>query len=151
MNLYLDMPLFSNQKTYYTDNVPLLPYVFRGVIDYYTTYTNFFANQEEQLLRSLDYGAYPSYILTASESRDLKYTDSYNLFTTVYSHWKDNIVKNYQVMQAGYNAIGNSYVVSRNVKEIGLVEITYSNNQIIIIDYRNSCYQVVGGSEWIYL
>ena len=151
MNLYLDMPLFSNQKTYYTDNVPLLPYVFRGVIDYYTTYTNFFANQEEQLLRSLDYGAYPSYILTASESRDLKYTDSYNLFTTVYSHWKDNIVKNYQVMKAGYNAIGNSHVVSRTVLEIGLVEITYSNNQKILIDYRNSCYQVVGGSEWIYL
>ena len=81
----------------------------------------------------------------------LKYTDSYNLFTTVYSHWKDNIVKNYQVMKAGYIAIGNSHVISRTVLEIGLVEITYSNNQKILIDYKNSCYQVVGGSEWIYL
>ncbi len=152
MNAYLDMPLYSNQFNYYTDTVPFLPYVFRGVIDYYASYTNFFANQEEQLLRALDYGAYQSYILTNGESRELKYTDSFYLYTTVYEHWKDNIINNYNNLKDGYLAMGNSNVTFRTVLEPGLVKITYSNGKVIQIDYRNSCYKVEGGSgEWIYL
>lgn len=152
MNAYLDMPLYSNQFNYYTDTVPFLPYVFRGVIDYYAGYTNFFANQEEQLIRALDYGAYQSYILTSGESRELKYTDSFYLYTTVYDHWKDNIINNYNNLKDGYLAMGNSSVKSRTVLEPGLVKITYSNGKVIQIDYRNLCYKVEGGKDkWIYL
>lgn len=152
MNVYLDMPLYSNQFNYYTDTVPFLAYVFRGVMDYYAPYTNFFANQEEQLIRSFDFGAYPSYILTSGESRELKYTDSFYLYTTVYTHWKDNIIQNYNKLKEGYLAMGNSTVTSRKVLEPGLVVITYSNGKIIHIDYRNLCYKVEGGqNQWIYL
>jgi hypothetical protein len=152
MNAYLDMPLYSNQFNYYTDTVPFLPYVFRGVIDYYAGYTNFFANQEEQLIRALDYGAYQSYILTSGESRELKYTDSFYLYTTVYDHWKDNIINNYNNLKDGYLAMGNSSVISRTVLEPGLVKIAYSNGKVVQIDYRNLCYKVEGGGDkWIYL
>ena len=152
MSAYLDMPLYANQFNYYTDTVPFLPYVFRGVIDYYASYTNFFANQEEQLIRALDYGAYQSYILTSGESRELKYTDSFYLYTTVYDHWKDNIINNYNKLKDGYLAMGNSSVTSRIVIEPGLIKNTYSNGKVIYIDYRNLCYKVEGGqSEWIYL
>ena len=117
-----------------------------------TGYTNFFANQEEQLIRALDYGAYQSYILTSGESRELKYTDSFYLYTTVYDHWKDNIVNNYNNLKDGYLAMGNSSVKSRTVLEPGLVKITYSNGKVIQIDYRNLCYKVEGGKDkWIYL
>lgn len=146
---YLDTPFYTNQYTFYTDTVPLLQYTLRGVMDYYASYSNFYANQNLQLLRSLDFGAMPSYIITSEESRKLKYTDSYQLFTTVYSDWNETIIKNYHLISAGFNAIKDARVIDREVIEAGLVKNTYSNNVQITIDYRNLRYRIEGGaSEW---
>lgn len=149
MNAYLDIPFYSNQLNLYTDTVPLLEYTLRGAVDYYASYTNFFANQQQQLLRSLDYGCFPSYIITAEESRKLKYTDSYQLFTTVYNDWNKTIINNYHIIEDGFKAIGNARVVEREVIESGLVKNTYDNNVQITIDYRNLRYRIEGGAgEW---
>ncbi len=149
MNAYLDIPFYTNQLTLYTDTIPLLEYTLRGAVDYYASYTNFFANQQQQLLRTLDYGSMPSYIVTAEESRKLKYTDSYQLFTTVYDDWNKTIIKNYHLVEDGFNAISDARVTEREVLEIGLVKITYSNSTQITIDYRNLRYRIEGGAgEW---
>lgn len=149
MNAYLDLPLYPNQYVFYTDTIPLVAYTLRGVVDYYAPYTNFFANQEEQLLRSLDYGALPSYIITSAESRKLKYTDSYQLFTTVYDHWSDTMISNYQILKDAYLAIADSTVIDRTVLSSGHIKLTYSNGTVIEIDYRNLRYKVEGGlAEW---
>lgn len=148
-NAYLDIPFYTNQYNFYTDTVPLLHYTLRGTMDYYASYTNFYANQNLQLLRALDFGAMPSFIITTEESRKLKYTDSYQLFTTVYNDWNDTIIKNYHLISDGFNAIKDSRVIDREVMEAGLIKNTYANNVKIIIDYRNLRYKIEGGaSEW---
>ena len=149
LNTYLDMPLYSNQYSYYTDTVPFVPYVLRGTVDAFSSYHNFFANSEEQALRALDYGIYPSYILTSGESRKLKYTDSYYLFTTEYNHWKTDIINRYDILKDGYTTMSNQKVIDREVLEPGIIKITYQNNQSIIINYKSNSYMVEGGSgEW---
>lgn len=146
---YLDTPFYTNQYIFYTDTVPLLQYTLRGVMDYYGSYGNFYANQQQQLLRTLDYGALPSYIITTEESRKLKYTDSYQLYTTVYSDWNETIIKNYHLISDGFNAIKDAKVINREVIESGVIKNTYDNNVQITIDYRNLRYKIEGGaSDW---
>lgn len=152
LDAYLDTPLYPNQYIFYTDTIPLVAYTLRGVVDYYAPYTNFFANQTEQVLRSLDFGALPSYIITSGESRELKYTNSNQLITTVYDHWSETMKNYYSLLKPGYLAISDARVVDRTVVQSGLVQIEYSNGTIIQIDYLNAKYRVEGGiSEWITL
>lgn len=152
LDTYLDMPLYSNQYSFYTDTVPFLPYVLRGVVDCYASYRNFFADGNEQMLRALDYGIYPSYMITSGESRQLKYTDSYYLYTTEYNHWKDDIINHYNKLRLGYEVMNNQKVIDRIVIDSGLIRVVYENNKSILINYKTNSYMVEGDNqEWITL
>lgn len=161
-NTYLDMDVYANPIYVYTDNIPLIPYILKGYIDYFGPYLNFNSVGEIGILRYLDYGCLPSYILTDSISHELKYTDAVDYFTTAFSDWKDEIVRVHEKYEAGFNATLASKVVSRIVPEVGVSIVTYQNldsgaYQTLIINYTTAekeymsvkvapqSYQVVGG------
>ena len=48
---YLDIPMSTSQYTYLDDTVPFIQIVLKGYMDYYAPYSNFSANQQEELLR----------------------------------------------------------------------------------------------------
>ncbi len=140
---YLNMEMYANNYAIYSDTIPLVPYVLKGYIDYYAEYANFNAIGTDQYLRMLDYGCFPSYILTNEISYNLKYTNSVNLYTTSYKDFKDVIISNNNLYKEAYQKLCNAKVISRNVLKIGLVKVTYQNlstsNKIsIIINYTNN-------------
>lgn len=140
LSAYFDMSLYSNHYSLYTDTVPLIPYILKGYVDYYATSVNFYANLEDQTLRLLDYGAYPSFTITDSPARDLKYTNSNQLFSTRYADWKDKIAELYTVYQPVYNLIKDAAVAKRSVVSPGVVEIEYSNQLKLRINYTENYY-----------
>lgn len=138
MEAYLDMPLFTTAYTFYTDTVPFLPYVLRGVTDCYAKYMNFTANQTDYLLRMLDYGVLPSYVLTEEDSYNLKYTDAIDFYTTKFDDWKDTIINNDSVYKEIYSRISDSQIESRTVILSGVVLNEYSNGLKLIINYTGN-------------
>ena len=141
-DVYLAMPTYANSYHLYSDNIPLIPYVLKGCISYYGDYLNFNSLGEIGILRYLDYGCLPSYILTNSISHELKYTDAVNYFTTAYSDWKDEITRVNKTYQEGFSATMNATIYSRYVPEIGVVIVTYESNidgsfKTIIINYTD--------------
>lgn len=135
---YLDMPLYTTSYNFYTDTIPLLSYILRGEMDYYATYMNFSANQTDYMLRMLDYGALPSYVLTEKDSFELKYTDVVELYTTKYQDWKNTIILNNSIYEPIYKLINESKVVKREVLLSGVVLNEYSNGLKIIINYTSN-------------
>jgi hypothetical protein len=140
LSSYFGMSLYSNHYSLYTDTVPLIPYILKGYVDYYATSINFYANLEDQTLRLLDYGAYPSFTITNSPARDLKYTNSNSLFSTRYSDWKGTIIELYSTYLLVYQLIGDSSIVRRNVVSPGIVEIEYTNQLKLRINYTENTY-----------
>lgn len=127
LNDYLEMPMYTNNYVIYSDTIPLVPYVLKGYVDYYSEYVNFNAIGVDQYLRMIDYGCFPSYILTKEISYNLKYTNSVDLYTTAYHDWKDDIVFFDQTYKPAYLATTNAKVVKREVLKIGVVKVTYQN------------------------
>jgi len=137
---YFDIPMYSSQYTYYTDSVPFIQVVLKGYINYYAPYSNFFVDSNIQRLQMIDYGMYPSYIITDNETYQLKYTNANDYFTTQYKDFKKNIIDEYNIINLNLQSVANATIESREVIEPGIVKVTYSNSVTFIINYTNDDY-----------
>nr|WP_280518690.1 DUF5696 domain-containing protein [Lederbergia wuyishanensis] len=141
---YLDIPMNSSNYMFETDTVPFMQIVLKGYIPYYAPFTNFNSNQEDQLLRMIEYGAYPSFLLTEEPSHLLAKTPSKNVYTSEFKVWKDDIIKQYKQIQETLGQVESATIESRKVPESGIVEVTYSNGKTLIVNYTNSTYKQDG-------
>jgi hypothetical protein len=62
------------------------------------------------------------------------------LFSTRYADWKDKIAELYTVYQPVYNLIKDAAVAKRSVVSPGVVEIEYSNQLKLRINYTENYY-----------
>ncbi|XFA99131.1 DUF5696 domain-containing protein [Candidatus Izemoplasma sp. B36] len=137
---YYDMPLYASQYSFYDDTVPFLQIVLRNKMDLFSPFANYFANPEEQLLRLIDFGICPSYIVTESKTTDLKYSDASEFYSTTFSEWEPKMISTYEKISAVLDQVTGADIMSRVVLQTGVVRITYSNHISIIINYTDSPY-----------
>ncbi|WP_221566815.1 DUF5696 domain-containing protein [Alkalihalobacillus sp. TS-13] len=132
----LSIPMSSSRFVYETDSVPFLQIVMHGLIDYYTTFSNYHADPKKQLLRMIEYGAYPSFYLTHEPSWKLQNTPSKDLFTSSYEDWSEDVVSQYKLVNKALKKVQSAAIEDRKVIELGVVEVTYSNHVKIIVNYN---------------
>lgn len=139
---YLDIPMFSSNYMYETDTVPFLQIVLKGYIPYYAPFSNFSSNREDYLLRMIEYGAYPSYLLTKEASHLLEETASSDVYTSKFTVWKDEIVKQYKEIEKILKQVESATIENRVVPDSGVVEVSYSNGKTIVVNYNPQDYTV---------
>ncbi|WP_413379448.1 DUF5696 domain-containing protein [Alkalihalobacillus sp. 1P02AB] len=142
MERYLDIPMYSSNYRYVTDTVPFIQIVLKGYVPYYGPHSNFHFNSEEELLRMIEFGAYPSFYLTTEPSHLLMHTPSKSLYTSQYNDWEKGIVYQYQMVKDSLGEVEGESIISRTVHESGVVEVGYSNDKSIFVNYTNEPYVV---------
>ena len=138
---YLDLPLYSSQYAFFGRTVPFLPLVLRGYLDYFAPYTNFFANQEEELLRLVEYGAYPSYYLTWEPAYKLKHSNSNQVFTSTYADWREVIRKQYALLNEVLGQVEGATIFGHTQLTPEVVAVEYSNGKLIVVNYSTQDYE----------
>ncbi|MFC5649904.1 DUF5696 domain-containing protein [Paenibacillus solisilvae] len=142
----LDVPMHSSQYIYTSETVPFVQMLLKGYKDYFAPYTNFLANSKDELLRMIEYGAYPSYYLTYESSYKLKFTNSDDVYTSAYQDWKEEMAASYQTLDEVLSSVRNATIEDRIVPAKGIVKIMYSNGKEIIVNYTGSDYSDDEGS-----
>ncbi|NIK77127.1 hypothetical protein FHS15_002252 [Paenibacillus castaneae] len=137
---YFDMPLNSSQFMYATDTVPFLPMVLHGVMDYYAEYGNNNADPELDLLRMIEYGAYPSYLVTKEPSWKLQNTPSGYLYTTEYKDWAPQIKKQYAKANEALKQVKDAVMTGRTIMNFGIIKVSYDNGVDIWVNYTSENY-----------
>lgn len=132
---YLNLDLYHDRLRFITDSVPFLQIVLSGYIPYYSTYLNFSANSTLDVLKCVEYGSYPSYLLTNEESHNLSDTLSSNLYATTYSRLKDDLIENVNYINGALDLVAGNEIISREIIDSGVVKVGYSNNVSIIVNY----------------
>ncbi len=132
--------MHSSRFLYATDTVPFLQIVLKGYMDYYAPFSNFSPNQKEDLLRLIEYGAYPSFLLTQSPSYQLAKTPSRNIYTSEYTTWENHIIHYYKIMCDSLLFVKDETIDNRQVLADGVVKVTYSNNTFFFINYTNAAF-----------
>lgn len=134
---YLDVPMYSSNFSFVSDTVPFLQVVLKGYIPYYAPFSNFHYNPEDEMLRMIEYGAYPSFYLTSAPSHELMYSPSRDLYTSQFDDWEGEIVEQYAAVKESLGEVEGETIEFREVHDVGIVEVGYSNGKSIIVNYTN--------------
>lgn len=140
-NEYLDIPMDSSKFMLETESVPFMQIVLKGYVKYYAPASNFNADGANKLLKMVDYGTLPSFYLTQEDPVKLLDTNTEWLYTSQYSVWKDEIVKEYEAANKALKPVQNASFEDRKALADGVFVNTYSNGVSILINYTKDSYK----------
>jgi len=92
------------------------------------------------LLKMIDYGLYPSYILTNESAYKLQDTELRQIYSSSYRIWKDKIQTDYQFLNNALSVVYDASITSREVITTGVYKNSYSNGVILYVNYTNQSY-----------
>ncbi|MEH7237236.1 DUF5696 domain-containing protein [Bacillus sp. JJ1562] len=141
---YLDIPMYSSNYRYVSDTVPFMQIVLKGYIPYYAEFSNFHSNTQDDVLRMVEYGAYPSFYLTKESSYLLMNSPSKDLYTSQFDEWEPAIVEQYTNMKDSLGQVEGETIEERIIHDDGVVEVVYSNEKSIIVNYTNKSIEIEG-------
>ena len=141
MDVYKNIPMMHSNYYYYTDAIPLVQLILKGIVPYFSEPLNFNALGDDAFLNMIDYGVYPNYVLTKEPTEKMRFTRSAFYFTTEFEVFKDDIINTYNMLNNVHKEVGNSKVVKRDVLDYGIVMVRYSNDYRVIINYSDIDYE----------
>ncbi|CAG9620787.1 DUF5696 domain-containing protein [Sutcliffiella rhizosphaerae] len=138
MERYLDMPMYSSNYMFVTDTVPFLQIVLKGYVPFYANFSNFSHNPKEEVLRMIEFGAYPSFYLTSESAQLLMKTPSRGLYTSEFDIWKEEVINQYTMVKESLGTVENASISDRVVHQPGVSEVVYDNGVTIIVNYTDA-------------
>lgn len=133
---YLNISNSSNQYLFVTDSVPFIQTVLRGNVDYFSENINNSGNRKTEILKCVEYGTYPSYMISSKSSYLLKDTISKDIFGTEYSLYKDTVISEYKYLNNALKYVIGSEIMSHNALDEGVIEVVYENGIVIVVNYN---------------
>jgi hypothetical protein len=133
-----DVPVTSGQYLYTTDTVPFLPIVFSGYFEAYAPNINQGFTAQNSVLRLVEYGLNPAFIVMGADNQALADTPLIDLFSIHYPDWRERILTVYDTVSVPLNKIRGRSIVNHRVLEEGLVRVRYSGGVTVYVNYNNT-------------
>ncbi len=145
-NLYLlkfaselaNMPVSDSQYIYETDSIPFVQTVLHGSVKYYAPYSNQGFYSEASVLKMIEYGAYPSFMITYADSFAINDTPLSNYFSLNFDDWKEKIVSITKTVAAALEPVNGAAIVKHTAVLSGLYAVEYDNGKTVYINYNES-------------
>ena len=138
MDLYYDFPMYSSQYITFDDTVPFLSIVLSGSVQLFGPHANFYPYARDELLRLIDFGVYPSFVVTQKSSKELQETGLEAIYSSKYDDIKKSILAYYDFVDGALSSVIGQRIVDRQVITNGVIQITYENDIVIYINYRET-------------
>lgn len=139
----IDMPIYSSNYIFTDEEVPFLAIVLKGKIPMYAQYSNFQANQREYLLKLVEQGVYPSFLITQEDPAELQRTNSSSVYSSQYAFYKETIETYYKELKTLNDLTDGASIEAYTHKE-GVSIVSYSNGVKIYINYNKTLETVDG-------
>jgi hypothetical protein len=137
-----DIPMVNSQFLFETDTVPFMQMVLRGSVKYYAPYTNVSFFSRYDLLKHIEYGAYPSFLLTELGNFQLRRTPISEYSSTRYEDWREVIVDNYREINSVLRRVENLRIMDRTIVAKGVVKVEYEGGIFVVVNYSNEPFEI---------
>lgn len=134
---YYDIPLSDNGYVFTSEPAPFLPIVLAGYLPYYGSALNFSSNRQDDLLRHVEFGVYPSYFLTHEATANLLSTNSNWIYTSSYAQWGEQVRDTYRWMNALLAPVRGQEIVAHERLAEGVYATTYAQGGRIVVNYTD--------------
>lgn len=142
----VNVPVSSSQYSYETDSVPFLQMILRGSVDYYSSYSNQGLYSDQSVLKMIEYGAYPSFMIMYADNFELYNTPLENLFSLNFENWKQRIESIYKRVNGALIPTEGSAIIGHTVVSNGVYRVEYENGCVIWINYTDTDFACSDGS-----
>lgn len=137
VNKYLDAPLSSSELLFVTATIPLVELIVSGYLPLYAPYLNFTSSETDTLLRLVEYGVNPCYVLSGENTYKLKYTNSSNIYVSNIASLKERIKTYDEFLQPALSSISGYELVNHYFYQSGVTVSTFSNGITVIVNYND--------------
>lgn len=144
IDAYFDFPMYSSQYLQFSDTVPFLAIVLSGAMPLFGGNANFYPYARDELLRLVDFGVYPSFLVTEKSSKYFKDTEFEYIFSSRYQDLKPAILTYYDFVNGALKNTIKAKIEDRKVLDTGLVQVDYDNGISILINYTENAKTLSG-------
>lgn len=141
---YVDMPMQNSQYLFETDSVPFLQIVLKGSVDYYAPYANQGFYNTSNILRMIEYGAYPSFVLMAASNDSLIDTPLEDYFSMNFQDWDPVIREVYETIAPALIQVEGARIQRHTALAEGVVMVSYDSGVTIYVNYTDTDFPVDG-------
>ena len=134
---YFDIPMMNSQYLFESDSVPFLQMLLKGYVHYYAPYANQGFYATSCILKTIEYGAYPSFLVMAAENEDLIDTPQIDYFSLNFEDWKGTIDTVYGRVNTALKQVEGATITQHKALAEGVVRVTYSNGAKIYVNYNS--------------
>ncbi|CAM3610198.1 DUF5696 domain-containing protein [Marinicrinis lubricantis] len=124
--------------------VPFAQIALHGLVTYTSSEENERQQYTNDFLKDIEFGAYPSFVLTASETDMLTEAYGIQLKSSQFDEWEDAIVTEYERYNAALAEVQNQFIVDHRMLAQGVMATTYENGTTIVVNYTDYPYLYEG-------
>lgn len=142
----------SSLYPYITDTVPFTSLVYLGSHELFGDTLNTSGDPEGTRLRMVEWGIYPSFVVTHEDTSKLLYSENWWIVSARYEDWRSVILETYRFVNDALSLVTGEELVEHQVIEPGVVRTVYGNGVEIIVNYTERDYTfgnvTVGGKDY---
>jgi len=121
--------------------IPFSQIALHGLIDYSFDYGNMSGNSNEALLKGIEYGATPTFLVTSSESQKILESQAMRKFySTYYKDWEEEIASHFKKYNDALSDVQNQFITDHREIANGVFETTYEKGKKIVVNYNSDPY-----------
>lgn len=134
---FYNVPLSGGQFLYETDTVPFIQIVLSGSIPMFGLPLNTGTYSTERLLRHIEYGVAPSFIVNACDSIALYKTAQEDYFSTNFDDWEEFLHEAYDFISKALQPVQGQAIIEHKAIEDGFICVTYENGTKVYVNYTD--------------
>lgn len=136
-DIIYDTPTTSSRERIFLADIPFYQMIFKGHVAMTSESINLAYDANRHLLKSIESGAGLSYTLISDYENEFIDSKGYYFFGSEYAGISDDIIETVKGVKDFYAAINGAEIVSHNILEGGLREVTYANGVKVYVNYAD--------------
>lgn len=127
-----------------SEEIPFAQIVLHGLRTYTLEWSNLREEFGDGFLRSIEYGAYPAYVLSGDKADDLKKSYSLWYYSLNYKDWIDGLLKEYARTNEALAAVQDQYITAHRALAPNVKETVYGGDYRTVVNYNDTDYSQDG-------
>jgi hypothetical protein len=140
----VEMPLYSRNFEILDQGVPFYQIALRGYIPYAGEPGNLTTRVQTYLLKLLETGAVPYYLLSYSDSTVVKASRFDDLYAINYLDHSDEIMRVYGEVVSVLGPVWNERITGHQSLAVNVYKTTYESGLTVIVNYNSEPVEVMG-------
>ena len=132
-----DLPLGNGEYRSFDEAVPFYSMLLHGYVPLYSQPINTGSSEKELLLRAIEYGISPTFLLTARDDLALSASQADELFATEFTGQKDVVINAVKESASFFQATAEATIVAYEQLSKGLSKTVYSNGIVVYVNHTD--------------